>query len=593
MMHIFSDCRISSRCLLAGLCWILPAAALAAPLPPSAEEEAARQQQQWLREQQLQQQLQPETDVRLDASGVDGGVRFSLQQVESPCFPVQQITLSGDEAPRFQFALKRALQHVGFKPGMCLGAQGINHIMTLAQNALIGKGYTTSRIMAAAQDLNSGHLALTVIPGRIREIRVDLSDVHTTHANRIQAWQNELPMSSGAILNLRDLEQGLENLKRVPTAEADIQIVPGEAPDESDVVVLWRQRLIPVRLSLGADDSGSKQTGKYQGNATVSVDNPLGLSDLFYASLSRDLGHKIRLTDAEGHTTRSRTRSYAVHYSVPLGRWLWAVNHHYYRYHQAVAGAVEHYDYNGNSTQSDIGVTRLLYRDARRKTHLGLKLWTRSTQSFINDVEIEVQRRRNAGWMASLEHKEYIGRSTLHLGLNYKRGTGWNRSLAAPEEALGEGTSRMQIITASADLNLPLNIGKQSFAYDSHLHLQWPKTPLIPQDKLAIGSRYTVRGFDGEMSLAAERGWYWRNDWSWQYRPGHQVYVGADIGHVAGPSAAYLPGRTLAGAVVGARGQFRAGGRLYYDVFVARPLKKPGYFATTRHTAGFNLNYSF
>lgn len=583
--------------LTPSLLFALPIA-MAAPLPPGAEDEAGRQQHHQLlreqqRQQQLQQQLQPDADVRLDSPELSGAVRFSLDQPENPCFPIRQITLEGEAARYFQFALQDALNRSGFKPGMCLGAQGINHIMTLTQNTVIGEGYTTSRILAAPQDLNRGDLVLTAIPGRIRQIRVDLENSEATHADRIRSWQNEFPTASGEILNLRDLEQGLENLKRVPTAEADIQIVPGEAPDESDVVVLWRQRSIPIRLSLGADDSGSRQTGKYQGNLTVSVDNPLGLSDLFYASLSRDLGHKSRLTDQDGHATNSRTRSYAVHYSVPLGRWLLAANHNYYRYHQAVAGAVENYDYNGSSNQTDIGITRLLYRDARRKTQLNFKLWTRSAKSFINDAEIEVQRRRTAGWMLNLGHKEYIGQATLNLDLGYKRGTGWNNSLRAPEEAFGEGTSRMEIITATAGINVPVQIGRQPFAYDGHLHLQWHKTPLTPQDRLAIGSRYTVRGFDGEMSLAAERGWYWRNDWSWQYHPGHQVYMGADVGHVAGPSAVYLPGRTLAGAVLGAKGQFRFGGALYYDVFIGRPLKKPDGFKTADYTAGFQLNYSF
>lgn len=35
-------------------------------------------------------------------------------------------------------------------------------------------------------------------------------------------------MKSGALLNIRDMEQGLENFKRVPTVEADFKIQPAE-----------------------------------------------------------------------------------------------------------------------------------------------------------------------------------------------------------------------------------------------------------------------------------------------------------------------------------------------------------------------------
>lgn len=91
------------------------------------------------------------------------------------------------------------------------------------------------------------------------------------------------------LLNLRDIEQALENFKRVPTAEADIEIVPAEAVGESDLVIKWKQAF-PLRLTLSANDGGSRTTGKYQGSVTVSADNPLGLNDLFYASFNHDLG---------------------------------------------------------------------------------------------------------------------------------------------------------------------------------------------------------------------------------------------------------------------------------------------------------------
>ena len=238
-----------------------------------------------------------------------------------------------------------------------------------------------------------------------------------------------------------------------------------------------------------------------------------------YVSYSRDLGHKNDLTDRNGHKTDSGTRSYGAHYSVPFGNWLLAWNYQYYRYHQAVAGQQEVYDYNGKSWSQDIGLTRLLYRDARRKTHLTLRLWQRKTQSFINDAEIDVQRRRTAGWSLALNHKEYLGRATLSAGVTYKRGTGWLHSLPAPEERYDEGTARMRLLTTDLSLNLPFNIGKQQFVYDTHLHTQWNQTLLTALDRIAIGGRYTVRGFDGEVTLSAERGWYWRNDLAWQYSP--------------------------------------------------------------------------
>lgn len=582
---------LSWCCLLAGI--IAPATLLASPNPAEIRMQQDIQQRQ--REEQLRQTMQPESDVRLHQKNTGETVNQLMDDDSSqPCFAINEVVLEGEHHARFQFALKRALRETGFQAGKCLHAGDINHIMTVAQNILIGRGYTTTRILAAPQDLNSGKLVLTVLAGYLKNVEMDMSQANQTHAGRIAAFQNEFPTGSDGILNLRDLEQGLENLKRIPTVEADIQIVPVEGvPNQSTVLVKWQQRLVPYRLSVGMDDSGTKATGKYQGNVTFSADNPLGLSDLFYVNYGRSIGNVPDETDSSGSLKKGGTHNYALHYSVPFGKWTWAFNHSGYRYHQAVAGLSAAYDYNGKSYNTDLGFNRLIYRDAKRKTHVGAKLWTRETQSYIDDAEITVQRRRTAGWLAELSHKEYIGNSTAQFKIAYKRGTGMSDALRAPEEAFGEGTSRMKIWTASADVNTPFQIGKQLFAYDTSVHAQWNKTPLTSQDKLAIGGHHTVRGFDGKMSLSAERGWYWRNDLSWQFKPGHQLYLGADVGHVSGQSAKWLLGQTLAGTAIGIRGQIKLGGNLHYDIFTGRALKKPEFFQSRKWASGFQVGYTF
>lgn len=553
------------------------------------------EQQQIIREQQrlkqFQEKMQPEVNVRLQPPQIEGTVN-GLPQDEKPCFAIRSIKLNGDQAQRFQFALNKAINQSKFKPGLCLGSNGINYIMTLAQNAVIDRGYTTTRILASPQDLSSGELVLTVIPGRIHEIRYNLDNADQTHVNRIRRIQNEFPARSGDILNLRELEQGLENLKRIPTVEADIQIVPAEAPNESDVVVSWSQRKVPVRISFNADDSGSHATGRYQGGVTLSVDNPLGLSDLFYVNYNHDLGSKDSTVDIDGNRTGSGTHGYSLHYSVPVGNWLIAFNHNYYRYHQAIAGYDQNYDYNGSSENTDLGITRMIYRNSHRKIDVSARIWRRKSHNYIDDAEIEVQRRHTAGWAIGLNHQEYLGNAILNLSAGYKRGTGADHSLRAAEEEFGEGTSRMEIITLDASLMKPFRVGKYNFSYDTSFHGQWNKTPLITQDQVSIGGRYTVRGFDGELTLMGEQGWYWNNNLNWQYLPGHQVYAGIDVGHITGRTSEMQLGKTLAGTVLGFKGQIKAGGNWYYDVFMGKPIYKPQHFRTDRTTFGFNLNYS-
>lgn len=141
---------------------------------------------------------------------------------------------------------------------------------------------------------------------------------------------------------------------------------------------------------------------------------------------------------------------------MPFGYWQLAFSHTHHRYHQEVFGAFDKsYLYAGESDTDKLTFSYLLYRDAKRKTSLSGSLWPRQSQNYIDGSEIEVQKRRMAGWEAGFSHKEYFPTATLELSANFKRGTAARGALSAPEEDYGEGTSRPKIITASASLTKP------------------------------------------------------------------------------------------------------------------------------------------
>ncbi|WP_072412257.1 ShlB/FhaC/HecB family hemolysin secretion/activation protein [Pseudomonas sp. NFACC04-2] len=540
------------------------------------EDELLRQQE---RERGLREQLESRPDVRLQAAPVDEGIE-RLPAKETPCFAINDIRLIGEASEKFQWALRAANPKDDPAVGRCLGGGGINLTMKRMQNAIIEAGYVTTRVLAEAQDLNSGVLVLTLVPGRIREIRFE----EGTSA-RANAW-NAMPANPGDLLNLRDIEQALENFKRVPTAEADIKIAPARAadarPGESDVVIAWSQRF-PARVSLSVDNSGSKSTGKYQGNISLSLDNLLSLNDLFYASVNHDLGG--------GESGHRGSDGSTLHYSLPFGYWQLGFTSSEYNYEQSVAGANQSYQYRGESRNNEVRLSRLLYRDAVRKTTAWGSLWTRSSENFIDDTEVGNQKRRMAGWQLGLDHREFIGASILDLGVAYRRGTGAHDALRAPEEDFDAGTSRSQIITADAQLQVPFQVGDQRLRYIGGWRAQWNRTPLVPQDRFSIGGRYSVRGFDGENILSADRGWTLRNEIGLSLgQTGQELYTGIDYGEVSGQSSEFLIGQRLAGAVVGIRGGYKG---LSYDWSVGTPLKKPDGFETANVTSAFTVIWSF
>ena len=556
---------------------------------PSAPQPFIEEQRQQERERALRAQQERSVGARLPSGGAPAATR--LPPSETPCFTIQDIVLDGEMADRFQWLLPAAAQvpttDANTTPSdspidRCLGTQGINTVLARMQHALVAQGWVTTRVLAAPQDLSPGTLRLTLVPGRIAAIR--FADGAASASASSLGLHTAIPAQPGDLLNLRDIEQGLENLKRLPTADADIQIEPSTAPaarpGDSDLVISYR-RAFPLRVSLSLDDSGTESTGRTQAGATVAWDGPLGLNDLAYISVNHD---------AFNHSHQG-TQAQTVHYSVPYGYWLLSTTASRNEYHQRVAGLSQDYVYAGESRNAEVRLSRLLYRDASRKTTASLRGFRRASQNYIDDTEIEVQRRVVGGWELGLNHRAFVGEATLDANLAYRHGTGAFGALAAPEEAFGEGSARMRLITADLNLNAPFKLGAQRLRYTALWRAQWGRTPLTPQDGFAIGGRYTVRGFDGETSLQADRGWLIRNDIGLALgASGAELYVGIDYGTVGGYKTRNLLGRQLAGGVLGLRGAAKS---LSYDLFVGAPIHKPEGYRTARVTSGFNLNYSF
>ena len=557
--------------------------------------DAHQQQRQMDKNKALEQQQVKQPDVHLK---VDSLELTKIPTSETPCFPIHKLIITDysssisdyssiptHQIPPSQFssALSAVNSFDDFHLPQCLGGKGLNALLKRIQNHLIGQGFATTRVLLQPQDLSSKRVVITVIPGKINRLQIQDHSPLMPFVTKATRWF-AMPLENGDVLNIRDLEQGLENLKRNSSTDADIQIQPTEQIGESDVIISYQQGF-PLHLTLGLDDSGTKATGRLQGSATLSFDNPFTLNDLFYVNVTKGIKRHSDGVDGD-----RGSKNISLYYSVPWKYWLFTLSGSQYDYFQTVAGAYQDYEYSGKSRQLKASLGRILYRDNHHKTFASISLWARKSFNYVNDTEVEVQRRRMAGWQAELSHTEYLGNATFQAKLGYKRGTGLHHSLRAPEENFGEGTSRPKIITADLQLSYPFMFGAHLFRFASDWHGQWNKTPLIQQDKLSIGGRYSVRGFDGELSLSGERGWIWRNEFSVApWNKGQEWYVALDKGMVRDRLDEQL-GHSLIGWATGIRGNLFG---LNYDYFIGTPIHKPSGFRTSHAVTGFNFSYKF
>ncbi|CAB3748092.1 ShlB/FhaC/HecB family hemolysin secretion/activation protein [Paraburkholderia solisilvae] len=559
---------------------------------PTRADEAAAAKANAEQNQQLQQQR--ETQQR-DASIQAPAVRSTLPQIEgypelpneTPCFRIDAFELDvptslpdavrdkgASALPLDPFAFAR--QWLDHYTARCIGRTGIDILTKGLQHTILSKGYATTRVLVPQQDLSTGTLKLALIPGVVKQI-------HFADPTTRGTWKSAFPTRNGDLLDLRDLEQGLEQMKRIASQDVDMKIEPTDIPGESDVIISIK-RSKPWTFVASIDDSGTEATGKWQGNISLGIDNPLGLNDIFTIGANQDLSFGNKSLGSHGFNGS---------YSIPFGYWTATLSGNTNTYYQNIAGVNQTFVSSGNSQTAALRLSRVLRRSQSDVLSTYVQLSKRFGESFIDDTSIPQQNRNNTFIEAGATDRHYFGASQFDGTIAYRQGIG---GLGATSDPYPTGpTYRYHMAVLDANLSIPFALAKQSFRYVTTLHGQFTRDTLFYLDDLTIGSRYTVRGFDGNTMLAAEKGLYWRNELQWPIdQTGHTLYVGIDYGHVFGPNTAFLAGTQLAGAVIGIRGGIPAKfGALSYDLFAGTPVYKPAGFPTAHVTAGVALTARF
>lgn len=523
----------------------------------AARRAAKAQADQWnLPHVTLQKEMESHAEPDKEADLPEESVRFLLHHIsiqsESPVFKGWQNALSKYE-------------------GKQVGAKGIERLTAILQQRLTEEGYVTSRVEIPDQDLTKGTLILRIIPGRIEEIRFQDPSTKGT-------WRNAFPTGRGDVLNLRNLEQGLEQMKRVPGQEAAMELLPGKNKDTS-IVEIEVKRGKPWSFGLSADDGGIDSTGKREYSLNMAVYNPTGLNDVLSWSRGKDAIH-------EGKT--HGIDNYDVSYSIPYKNYTFSVNTYKNNYYQTIAD-VTPYVSSGTTRGTEWELARVIDRDRTSKTSLFFRLIEKERRNAIDGEDLAVQHQKTDAYRIGVRRRSYAGETVSNWELWYQKGMPW----FGAERSIGDGeagnpTTRYSLFGISGQIETPITIGNIQANYRLSFTGQYTKDRLYSTDQLAIGGRWTVRGFDGDNSLSAENGWYLQNELDIPIEGASITpYLAFDMGHVWGPSSEWLLGKNLVGTAIGVKGNI--GSMLQYDVFLGVPLYKPEGFQTGKTTAGFSL----
>ena len=293
--------RIVAACALVSAAWQAAAQTPPPPgLPPALptvqdpgqrllDEQRARQRQRELDAAPAQIQAAPGALPTIP--NLPAGADVESLPETGPTFLIEHVVFAGETV----LSARRldAVAHPFI--GKHLGRNRIDLLLRRLTEAYIAEGYITTRVyLSTPQNLASGTLSVTVVPGRIEGIMLNgaalrpapplpKSGLPKTSGGGLltdagTAWA--FPEGVGDVLRLPDLEQGVDQINRLRRNQAQIQILPGQASGESIVAIenAYGKRFA---YNFGIDNYGSSSTGTLRYRAGAEADNVLGFQESF------------------------------------------------------------------------------------------------------------------------------------------------------------------------------------------------------------------------------------------------------------------------------------------------------------------------
>jgi len=466
-----------------------------------------------------------------------------------PCFVLDAVNITGWQQTELRPTAQDALI------GRCVTARDIgealNEINLMYQEA----GLTTTRGYLPEQDVDDGDLDIIVVPGRIEGF------VYGDGRPADRRLEAAFPSAPGDLLNLRDLEQGFDNIRAPRSASGDLSLLPGTEPGDSIVAVAIEDTR-PWHLSFNFNNSGQETTGEILGSVDFAYDNLFGVNETlrFTAGTTPTEDRGVQFSD-----------NASLSLSLPIGNWRHYVALNASQYRLPVAGINQGYTVDGESRGFTWSADYMLFRDQTRvfRAYGGLDI--SESRSFIEGVEIQSQRRN-----VTVGNLGLRGEHTLESGqLNWDFGVRFGLD-AFGAEILPASIVDQEFLLWRGSLDYTHQFAESAFSYNGRLVAQASEDVLPGAEQFSIGGWSNVRGFHAD-SMYGDSGIYMRNTVTWEADPFEwgalSLTAGLDAGYVVPSDLRSWNQRYLVGASLGAELEINALGSLTFDI--AHALSRP------------------
>jgi hemolysin activation/secretion protein len=572
--------RINRRWLqlgaVLGLSMVFFTPAMAVADLPSAE--VVREQNQVIvqQEQQMRKSWRDLRRSKAPAAQIELQPALKEEAANPTCFTIKQIKLEGATL------LSAKVQQRLLRPfvGRCLTLYGINNVVREVTNYYISLGYVTTRAYLGAQNLSQGVLVVQVFEGKLQRL-----NIRENQQGRV-GLKNAFLGLQGNTLNIFDLEQGLDQINRLPSQTATMQIRPGKGVGES-IVDVDVKRGKQLGVTAAVDNSGLPKTGRGLFNLTATMDDLFDMYDAWSFTYKQDM---------EDQSKQKMNRTLAAQGSVPLGYWL--VRGFATEFEYGLLGTSE-LGFPGASTGKSRAYTleleRVLHRNGYGKTTLAGGLTAKEVLSYFADSLQQDQSRKLTIGTVRLGNLHRLSRGVLSSALTYNKGLTMLGALR--DQQLTANTPRAQFENWQADAEYfqPLRVAAQSYDLDVRAHGQWAPHEMYSTEQLSIGGQYTVRGFLAD-SIIGDTGAYMRSELVWhvpsdiavQANPFQQLdlFVGLDAGWIHKDMDDETERGSVSGMAMGIRAKT---GMNFGELAVEHALHAPSFIVYSTNVLRFKL----
>jgi hemolysin activation/secretion protein len=476
--------------------------------------------------------------------------------------------------------------------GKCLTLPVINGILRDITNAYVEKGYITSRALLEPQDISQGILRIRVVEGKVESIEPDARS-----SMQPRQFLTIFPFVRGSVLNLRDIEQGLDQLNRLPSNRAAMRIEPGGAPGASRVLVSNIQERT-WRPFAGFDNLGQDTSGRAQYTLGLEKDNFIGCNDqaaLYVTSSSPKL-----FDEYEKEWKGSNATSVTGLFSIPFGYWLLSASASTFHYNMQIRGRTETYTSVGDTVAARVALDRVVWRGASGKLSLGGFYQYRDVNNYFEHERLLTSSYRlsTAGFSLSFVRRMAGGVVALSLeegwGLPGMSGAAYGTTSdpLSPQDSFSK-------TSASLQWYYPFQALGQDFTWTLTGRGQFTDKTLYGSERLYLGSYYTVRGFM-DTPVGGDQGVYVRNELAWNVPEkflknekkifsGVQLFAAYDIGSIITDNKDSYERGELRGVTVG----LRTTGNLSFEAAWSHPVEAPDFVKKRDDVWYVNAKYTF